>query len=466
MITRRAILAMPAILAAAPSTDARLSDLRIDFKDYLYRAPYMFGGREVDRVTILEVRCRVTTRAGKSAEGAAAMPMGNVWSYPAPGVPYDVTLNAMKTLAEKIERDTKSFTEYAHPLDVNHTLEPQYLKSSEETSRELKLQLPIPKLCTLVVASPFDAAIHDAFGKLHGRNSFTICGREFVKYDLAHYLNPEFKGEYLDGYVAAKAIPRVRMYHSVGASDPLTPAEIKRRINDGLPECLEDWIPYSGVTALKIKLNGGDLAADVDRVAAIDRVTIAAQTKRGFRDWIYSLDFNERCPNVQYLLDFERQIKGRAPNAFERVQYIEQPTARDLAANRGNTMFEAAKLRPVVIDESLTGLDTLLLAREMGYTGVALKACKGQSQTLLLAAAAQKYKMFRCVQDLTCPGAALVHSVGIAAHIPGTAALEANAREYVPSASAGWEKRYPGIFNVRDGYLKTAGLDGPGLGTS
>ena len=463
---RRAFLAMPAILAAAPTTDARLDDLRIQFKDYLYRAPYMFGGREVDRVTILEVRCRLSTRAGKSAEGGSSMSMGNVWSYPAPGVPYEVTLGAMKTLAEKIERDTKSFTEYAHPLDVNRTLEPEYLKAAEETSRELKLQLPVPKLCTLVVASPFDAAIHDAFGKLHGRNSFQICGRDFVKHDLAHYLNAEFRGEYLDRYIAPKAAPRVRMYHSVGASDPLTRADVKKPLHDGLPECLEDWIPYSGVTALKLKLNGGDLAADVDRVAAIDRVTIAAQAKRGFADWIYSLDFNERCPNVQYLLDFERRIKGKAPAAFDRVQYIEQPTARDLAADRGNTMFEAAKLRPVVIDESLTGLDTLLLAREMGYTGVALKACKGQSQTLLLAAAAQKYKMFRCVQDLTCPGAALVHSVGIAAHIPGTSALEANAREYVPAASAGWEKKFPGIFDVRDGYLKTAGLDAPGLCTS
>lgn len=460
---RRTLLAMPAILAAAPSTDARIDELRIAFKDYLYRAPYMFGGREVDRVTILEVRCRLSTRAGKSAEGAAAMSMGNVWSYPAPGVPYDVTLGAMKTLAEKIERDTKSFTEYAHPLDVNHTLEPEYLKAAEETSRELKLQLPIPKLCTLVVASPFDAAIHDAFGKLHGRNSFDTLGRDFVARDLSHYLNAEFKGEYLDAYVSVKAAPRVRMYHSVGASDPLTRADVKRPLNDGLPDCLEDWIPYSGVTALKIKLNGGDLAADVDRVAAIDRVTIAAQTKRGFKDWIYSLDFNERCPNVQYLLDFVRQIKAKAPDAFERAQYIEQPTARDLATDRANTMFEAAKLRPVVIDESLTDLETLLVAREMGYSGVALKACKGQSQTLLLAAAARKYKMFRCVQDLTCPGAALVHSVGIAAHIPGTAAVEANARQYVPSASAGWEKKFPGIFDVRDGWLKTAGLNGPGL---
>jgi L-alanine-DL-glutamate epimerase-like enolase superfamily enzyme len=457
---------MPALLAAAPSTDARIDDLSIGFRDYLYRAPYMFGGREVDRVTILEIRCRLSTRAGKSAEGAAAMPMGNVWSFPAPGVPYDTTLGAMKTLAEKIARDTRSFTEYAHPLDVNHTLEPQYLKAAEETTRELKLALPIPKLCTLVVASPIDAAIHDAYGKLHGRNAFSASGREFVKYDLSHYLNQEFKGEYLDRYIAPKSAPRVRMYHSAGASDPLTRAEIRKPIHDGLPECLEDWIPYSGVTAVKIKLNGGDLAADVDRVAAIDRVTTAAQEKRGFKGWLYSLDFNERCPNVQYLLDFEHQIKSKAPGAFQRVQYIEQPTQRDLASNRGNTMFEAAKLRPVVIDESLTGLDTLLLAREMGYTGVALKACKGQSQTLLLAAAAQKYKMFRCVQDLTCPGAALVHSVGIAAHIPGTSALEANAREYVPSASAGWEKKFPGIFDVRDGWLKTTGLDGPGLCTS
>src|SRR2546430_2374789 len=338
---RREFLAMPAFLAAAPATDARIEDLTIGFQDYRYRAPYMFGGREVDRVTLLNVR-----------------------------------------------------------------------------------------------------------------------------YDLAHYLNGDFRGEYLDPYISRKAAPRIRMYHSVGASDALTRAELKKPVGDGLPETLEEWIPYNGVTAIKIKLNGADLAWDVDRVVAIDRVTTAAQAKRGVRDWVYSIDFNERCPNVQYVLDFEHQLKGKAPSAFDRVQYIEQPTARDLAANRQSTMFEAAKLRPVVIDESLTGLDTLLLAREMGYTGAALKACKGQSQTLLLAAATQKYKMFRCVQDLTCPGAALVHSVGIAAHVPGVSALEANAREYVPAANQGWEKRFPGIFVVKDGFMNTQGLDGVGLCTS
>ena len=102
-------------------------------------------------------------------------------------------------------------------------LEPEYLKAAAETSREMNAPRPIPKLCTLVTASPLDARLHDAFGRLHGRNSFTVCGKEFVRYDLAHYLNREFRGEYLDQYISAQPTPRIRMYHSVGASDPLTP---------------------------------------------------------------------------------------------------------------------------------------------------------------------------------------------------------------------------------------------------
>jgi L-alanine-DL-glutamate epimerase-like enolase superfamily enzyme len=467
MMTRRHFMAGAAAFMAVPaSTDTKIDELRISFEDFLYRAPYMFGGREVDRVTMLNVHCRLSTRAGKSASGFASMSMGNVWAFPDREIGYDGTLEAMKRLGRRIEAITRDFTGYAHPLDVSHTLEPEYLKAADEVARDMKLPRPIPKLCTQVTASPIDAALYDAFGKIHGRSAFAVAGKDFVKNDLAHYLGKEFSGEYLDSYIQAKPTPRIRMYHSVGASDPLTAAELKTRINDGLPETFEEWIPYSGVTAVKIKLNGGNLAADVDRVVAIDRVTEIAQAKRGFKDWIYCLDFNEGCPNVKYVLDFEEQVQAKAPAVFSRVQYIEQPTARDLRANRGNTMFEAAKMAPVVIDESLTDLETLLLARDMGYTGAALKACKGQSHTLLMAAATQKYKMFRCVQDLTCPGAALIHSAAVAAYIPGITTLEANARQYVPVANKDWVKKYPGIFDIRNGYLDTSVLDVPGLGTS
>ena len=53
--TRRQVLAMPALLAVSPSTGARIREIRIGFEDYRYRAPYKFGGKEVDRVTLLNV---------------------------------------------------------------------------------------------------------------------------------------------------------------------------------------------------------------------------------------------------------------------------------------------------------------------------------------------------------------------------------------------------------------------------
>ena len=60
-------------------------------------------------------------------------------------------------------------------------------------------------------------------------------------------------------------------------------------------------------------------------------------------------------------------------------------------------------------------------------------------QIHLMAAAAQKYRMFLCVQDLTCPGASFIHSAGIAAHVPGITCVEGNARQYMPAANEPWE---------------------------
>jgi len=127
-------------------------------------------------------------------------------------------------------------------------------------------------------------------------------------------------------------------------------------------------------------------------------------------------------------------------------------------------MHAGSRLRPIVIDESLTDLESLLLAREMGYTGAALKACKTQSHSLLMAAAGRKYEMFLCVQDLTCPGASLIHSAGLAAHVPTVAAIESNSRQYVPAANEAWKGRFPGIFHVTDGAMDTSDLTAPGLG--
>ena len=449
------------MLVARP-TDIEILEITHAFEEFTYRAPYQFGGRTVDRVTLLNVNCRVKTGAGREASGFGSMPLGNAWAFPAAS--QDDGLGAMKALAVDLSRITADCDETGHPVDLFRVLEPSYLDAAARVSKARSLATPIPKLCTLVVASPFDAALHDAYGKAFGVSSYQTYGRRFMSRDLSHDLGPAFKGEYLDRYVPARPRPTMPVFHSIGASDPLEPGDVKTRLDDGLPNTLEEWIERDGLIRFKIKLNGGNLAADFDRVIRTDRIVNRVLPKRGVKDWKYLLDFNEGCPNVGYLLEFLAKVREATPTGFDRILYIEQPTARDLQKDRANVMHAAAKLRPVVIDESLTDLETLLLAREMGYTGVALKACKGQSHALLMAAAAQKFGMFLCVQDLTCPGASLIHSAGIAARVPGNAGIEANARQFVPAANAAWESKFPGLFTIHDGLMKTGQLTGAGLG--
>ena len=444
------------------ANDARIAEVTHGFEEFRYRTPYQFGGRSVDRVTLLNVNCRIRTGGGKEAWGFGSMTLGNAWSFPAAA--QEEGLGAMVALADELRGTTAACDESGHPVDLFRVLEPAYLQAAADVSKRRGLAVPIPKLCTLVVASPFDAAIHDAYGKAFGVSAYETYGRDFMTRDLSADLGSAFKGEFIDRYVPSKPAPRMAVFHSVGASDPLEASDVKTRLADGLPNTLEEWIPRDGLIRLKIKLNGGNLDADFERVVRIDRVVNRAQAARGVKEWKYSLDFNEGCPNVAYLLDFLRRVREATPSGFERIVYIEQPTARDLKKDRANVMHEAAKLRPVVIDESLTDLESLLLAREMGYTGVALKACKGQSQAMLMACAAQKFGMFLCVQDLTCPGASLIHSAGIAARVPGNAGIEANARQFVPSANAPWESRFPGLFTIHDGVMNTGQLTGPGLG--
>jgi len=444
--------------------DVAVVEVAVSYEDYAYRAPLKFGGKRVTEVTLANVTARVRDRQGREAVGNASMPLGNIWSWPSAVYGYAETLSVMKTLGGRIARITQSYGEYGHPVEIAADLEPAWERAAQELQNELDLREPIPKLCTLVTASPFDAALHDAYGRLLGLNIYNAYGPEFMNRDLAHYLTLEFAGEYLDRYTLRQPRARMPLYHLVGALDPLAEGDIPQRLNDGYPETLGEWIEADGLTHLKIKLNGDDLAWDVQRVLAVERVAAETQARLGVSEWRYSADFNEKCPNVDYLLAFLRQIEQANPAALKRIQYIEQPTSRYLKEHRENKMHAAAQIIPVVIDEALVDFEHLQLAMALGYSGVALKTCKGQSQALLMGAAAQKYGLFLCVQDLTLVGDSFIHSAGLAARLPGVAAIEGNGRQYCPAANVSWAARWPEVFAVRQGTISTGELTLPGLG--
>jgi L-alanine-DL-glutamate epimerase-like enolase superfamily enzyme len=431
--------------------------------DYIkYRAAIKFGGRVVTDVVLLNVIVEVETRDGRRGRGSGSMPMGNIWAWPSQ-LPAEKTLAAMIELGRRLAREANHYQGIGHPLEITRELSSSCQVAADEVTRSAGLPESMPRLAQLVSASPLEAAIHDAYGKVLGQNSYNLLGREFVGGDLSEYLTGQFQGEYLDKYTLRQPKERMPLYHLIGALDPLTEGDSPNRIQDGLPETLPEWIAYNGLTHLKIKLAGDDLAWDVDRVASIERVAAEAQAVRGCPTWFYSADFNEKCDCVDYVLDFLAKVAERSPAALDRLQYIEQPTHRDLRHSPENRMHRAAKIKPVVIDESLVDLESLLLARELGYSGVALKACKGHSEALLMGAAAQKFGMFLCVQDLTCPGASFLHSASLAARVPGVAAIEGNGRQYCPAGNRAWAERFPGMFRITDGTLGTSVLDGPGL---
>jgi len=446
----------------AKSTDVAVKEVETALKDNLYRCPIKFGGKVGTHSTDLHVVVHVETTGGEEADGYGAMPLGATWSFPSDEVDADRKLDLMKELASRVaEILPDAAGEARHPLDHAHVFEPELFRAADELAEEANLPVRIPRMCSLVVNSAFDAAINDAFGKANGINLYDGYGPDFVTHDLSHYLDADFAGEYPDRYTLRTPRKRMPLYHLVGALDPLTESDVSSPINDGLPETLEEWLVADELTHLKIKLNGDDLDWDVGRVLGVNR---AAEGVDAGRAWQYSLDFNECCKNVEYLLAFIERLKRSSARAFERTQYIEQPTARDLRANPENRMHAAARLKPVVIDESLVDYESLLLAEEMGYSGVALKACKGQSQSVILGAAAQKRKMFLCVQDLTCTDASFLHSVGLAARIPTVAAVEGNGRQYCPAANEGWKDLFPETFRVSRGTIGTGVLTGPGLG--
>lgn len=464
VLGRRAASGVTLAATTVKPTDIAIKEVQLAFEAHDYRTPYQFGGSVVDQCVLLNVTLRAERTDGRSAEGFGSMPLGNVWAFPPRYVPVEQSLAAMKRLADEVVNVARDCDDRGHALDLSTALLPEWLRRAARISREMGLARPIPKLCTLVVVSALDAALHDAYGKVNGVNAYDALGREYVHHDLSRYLDDRFKGRYLDAYTLREPKPFVSIFHSISALDQLSPAEITKPIGDGLPETLAEWIERDGLTHFKIKLNGADLKADVDRVLAIERITAETQRKRGVKTWAYCADFNERCPNVDYVLEFCAKVQAQIPAALERIEYLEQPTDRDLRAHPENKMHAAAKIKPVVIDESLTDFETLLVAREQGYTGLALKACKGITEALLMAAAGQELKMFLTVQDLTCPGASYLESAGLTARIPGVTAMEANAREYCPSANRGWDRKYPEVFTVRDGRVQTRGLTLPGLG--
>ena len=449
-------------------SDIRVVKLEPHFKKDALRVPLKFGRVVMTDVTSLIVKATVENKRGEVAEGFGAMPLADKWAFPDPSIPSEKKLEAMKLTAEKACNllEERAGKKYAHPIDIMLGVREEIMKVAKEADREVKLGARTPVLGVLVSTSPIDAALHDAFGRVNGISSYEGYGPEYMEHDLSLYLGEAFKGRYISNYIRPKYVEELPVFHLVGALDKLTRDEVDASDpRDGLPVSLDDWIRRDGVYCLKVKLSGVDIDWDVERTKAVAEVAHEVLREMGVERFYLSTDANEMNPGPEATLKYLRKLRKESPMAFESLLYLEQPTERDLTRHMFS-MKDISKVKPVLADEGVTDLKSFDLALKLGWSGVAVKTCKWHSSSLIYIAKMEHYKIPYSIQDLTCPGLALVHSASLAARTNPIMGFEYNARQYLPFAYKEIQKRHESLFKVRGGIVRTETLSSLGLGFS
>ena len=124
------------------------------------------------------------------------------------------------------------------------------------------------------------------------------------------------------------------MYHLVSAIDPIVESDITHPIHDGLPETFPQWIHYNGLTHFKIKLDGEtcnwDTATGAGAWTGWSRRPSADGAARMALFARFQRALSERRVPDRVL----KTVKEKSPEGFARIQYVEQPTARDLDTHR------------------------------------------------------------------------------------------------------------------------------------
>lgn len=449
------------------NSDVRIVEIQTYKTPVRCRTPLKFGAVVVEELPIGYCRAVVENRNGSRAEGWGAMFLMDLWAWPVSRAPHAAKNRVMRELLDAYAQTVAGYQEFAHPIELFMETEPELRRLNRELCARHTPGEEMPFLGALIAASPVDHALHDAFGKANNIDSYRGYGPEHMGFDLARYLGPEYRGVYPSQFLRQDYLPQIPVFHLVGGLDLLRREQVTADFpQDGIPNSLDDWIIRDGVYCLKVKLQGRDLAWDLARtqeVAAIyHEVRATARPDLPARPYL-TADTNEQCESPDYIVEYLRKLQEQTPQVYQEILYIEQPTERDLNAHRWD-MRPISQLKPVLIDESLSSIEDFALARELGWSGIALKSCKCLSSDLLFVPMAELAHIPYAVQDLTNPSLALLESVGLAARTHTILGVEANSRQFFPAANEIAAAVHPDLYQVRDGVARTGTLCGTGLG--
>ncbi len=377
----------------------RLKLASIDFleRDVRLRMPFRFGVVTLTESPQVFARCRIRTEDGRQAEGAAAELLAPKWFDKNPALSNDDNCEQLRASLRVARK--------------------QYLAHGMRTAWQHSS--PATGLVENYGPALVDRVLLDALCR--------ACGVSFYEAIRSNLVGAEvFEGIDLAQFFATlKPAGSIAARHTVGLVDPITAADQKERVNDGLPETLEEVVAVYGQRWFKLKV-GGDARADVERLSAI-----AAILDRIPEPYHASLDGNEQYDDFEGVAELWAKIKAesRLKRLVESIIFLEQPVKRQKALERNVSGID----KPVIIDESDDAMDAFPRARALGYKGVSSKTCKGIYKSLINAArcAAWGKGYFMTGEDLTIQaGVALQQDLALVSLL-GITHVERNGHHYV-----------------------------------
>lgn len=389
---------------------------------------------------ITEARASVHINAdGHEAIGHGAIYLSDLWAWPDAAMDHSERDAKLRDLCEHIAKNlfTLCGSEVHHPLELGIQLH----------DAVCRIDSPVATiLARAMCASPFDAAIHDAAGLAIGRSAF-----DFYESPQALPVADEF-------FKISGAIQTIRQCLSAPKQE--LDAWLIVGSNDPLGKEFASTVARHDYRCFKLKISGRDNQSDAARTIEVFRAALQA----GAKNPRLSVDSNEANTDADSVLDYLQRLNAGDHRAFESLSYLEQPTARDIRASRYD-WHAVAKIKPVLLDEGLTSLDLLPEAKAAGWSGLALKTCKGHSFALLAAAWAHQHGMLLSMQDLTNPGIAAIHAALLASRLNTINGVELNSMQFTPEANAPWLPRLSALFEPVNGVHRLAEPSPLGLGS-
>jgi L-alanine-DL-glutamate epimerase-like enolase superfamily enzyme len=400
-----------------------IQGIEIYERDVKLRMPFRFGVVTLTEAPQAFVRARIRLENGKEAEGGSAELLAPKWFDKDPGLTNEQNfdqLRASLSQAREAYLASGENTAFGHSIDVYG---PQIAIAATQG---------LNSLVACYGPALIDRAVLDALCRALG-----ISFYEAIRKNTVGLTAPGWQADLMafdmDEFLAGlKPRQTIAARHTVGLVDPITSSDVKEPVGDGLPETLDDVIQRYRHRWFKLKV-GGDIAADVERLAAI--ASVLDQIGEPYQ---VTLDGNEQYADVDgiFALWKKLQAEPRLKRLISSIAFIEQPIKRSQALAGDISLL--AEEKPVIIDESDDSLEAFPRARRLGYTGVSSKTCKGIYKSLLNAARCRLWNMeegsnryFMSGEDLTLQaGLALQQDLALVSML-GLTHVERNGHHYV-----------------------------------